>query len=57
MSFVGPGGRPVTQAEHEAGWKRPPAAYTATVSRKPIRWAWWVAAACVVALGAAWWLL
>jgi hypothetical protein len=57
MSFCGPGGRPVTQAEHEAGWRRPPAAYTATVSRKPIRWAWWAAGACVAALGAAWWLL
>jgi MYXO-CTERM domain-containing protein len=51
MSFVGPGGRPVTQDEHESRWRRPPAAYTATVSRKPVRWAWWAA---VVAALAAW---
>jgi hypothetical protein len=57
MSFCGPGGKPISQSEHEARWKRPPAAYTATMSRPSPRWAWVVAAACVAALGAAWWLL
>jgi hypothetical protein len=56
MSFCGPGGKPITQAEHEATWKRPPAAYTPP-SRKPVRWGYIVAVACVAALGAAWWLL
>jgi hypothetical protein len=60
MSFVGPGGKPITQAESEARWRRPPAAYTATVSPDAARvWrrAWVAAVACVAALGAAWWLL
>jgi hypothetical protein len=49
MSFCGPGGKPITQAEHEARWKRPPAAHTAPTRRPTPRWAW--VAAVVAALG------